>query len=307
MTVLADNKDRDFKEGELVLYPVVASDIIYRGALVKVNAAGYLAPCAAEAGAVFAGVAYEKKDNSSGSAGDLKCRVQVEGLFEMTGAGLSQSDVGSLVFATDDDLITLSEIAGSQVVGRIKRFVSATSVWVKLAIVSDVIGDAVDVDEVTLAEGNILLGNSSGVGAALDASGDTKMLVGNSTSITSVAMSGDVTMTNTGVTALGADVVDSAEITDNAVSLEHLDDGVLPSHVVKYAGEFTTAGGDANETISVSGALASDIVLVTLHTKGGTPVTILMASASTDQIDVVMSADPSTDHVLSYMVLRAAA
>lgn len=77
------------------------------------------------------------------------------------------------------------------------------------------------------------------------------------------------------------------------------------SHKIFAAGEFTTAGGDANEAITVTGALATDIAIVTLKTKGATPRTILTAAAATDAINVVLSADPSTDHVLSYMVLRA--
>lgn len=101
--------------------------------------------------------------------------------------------------------------------------------------------------------------------------------------------------------------ITSAEIADDAISAEHLDSGILPSHIVVYAGEFTTAGGDTDETISVSGVVATDLVHVTLHTAGSTPVTIVDASAGTDQIDVDMSADPSTDHVLTYSVLRAVA
>lgn len=83
--------------------------------------------------------------------------------------------------------------------------------------------------------------------------------------------------------------------------------GTAMSHYVYAAGEFTTAGGDTDETITVTGVVATDIVLVTMHTAGATPVTIVDASASAGQIDVDMSADPSTDHVLSYVVLRAAA
>lgn len=83
-------------------------------------------------------------------------------------------------------------------------------------------------------------------------------------------------------------------------------DGVPVSHHIVFAGEFTTAGGDADETISVPGMLASDLVFVTLQTAGSTPRTIIDAAAAADQIDVDMSGDPSTDHVLSYMVLRAA-
>ena len=106
---------------------------------------------------------------------------------------------------------------------------------------------------------------------------------------------------------IAADAIDNTLIADNAVSLENLDAAITPSHIVVYAGEFTTVGGDTDETISVSGVVATDLVHVTLHTAGATPVTIIDAAAGTDQIDVDMSADPSTDHVLTYSVLRAAA
>jgi hypothetical protein len=76
------------------------------------------------------------------------------------------------------------------------------------------------------------------------------------------------------------------------------------SHYIFAAGEFTTAGGDTDETISVSGALASDICIVSLHTAGAVPVTVIDAACGADDIDVDMSADPSTDHVLSYIVMR---
>lgn len=151
--------------------------------------------------------------------------------------------------------------------------------------------------EITLAEGNILLGNASGVGAALDAGTDAQMLIGDGDTLVSVAISGAISIINDG----------TVSIADDAVSLEHLDDGILPSHVVKYAGEFTTVGGDTDETISVAGVVATDLVVVTLHTAGATPVTVIDAAAGTDQIDVDMSADPSNDHVLTYVVYRAAA
>lgn len=40
---------------------------------------------------------------------------------------------------------------------------------------------------------------------------------------------------------IAADAVDGTKIADDAVSLEHLDSGITPSHIVVYAGEFTTA------------------------------------------------------------------
>ena len=68
------------------------------------------------------------------------------------------------------------------------------------SVVADfnLIGEATP-GEIALAEGSILVGNASGVGAAVVAKTDTKILVGNGTTITSVAMSGNATMTNAGI------------------------------------------------------------------------------------------------------------
>lgn len=98
----------------------------------------------------------------------------------------------------------------------------------------------------------------------------------------------------------------SASIAAGAVTLSKLASGVAPSHVVKYAGTFTTAGGDASETITVTGAAATDIVCVTVKTAGVSPRSIVASTAATNAINITMSGDPSTDHVLQYVVLRAA-
>lgn len=80
-------------------------------------------------------------------------------------------------------------------------------------------------------------------------------------------------------------------------------DGSVDGAIIA-SGLHTTAGGDANENIVVTGALATDIAIVTLKTVGATPRTILTAAAGEDDIDVVLSGDPSTDHVLQYLVYR---
>lgn len=128
----------------------------------------------------------------------------------------------------------------------------------------------------TIADGKINIGNSSNAPVAR-------------------TLSGDVTVTNAGVTAIGSAKVLKAMLAT----------GVVPSHIVKFAGTFTTAGGDANESISVAGVLGTDLCFVQLKTKGGTPRTILTAVCGTDTIDMVLSGDPSTDHVIVYQVLRA--
>lgn len=79
------------------------------------------------------------------------------------------------------------------------------------------IGD-ITAGEITLAEGNVLVGNSSGVGAALDAKGDTKILVGNGTTITSVAMSSDATMSNAGAVTIANGAVTRAKMSTAGAS-----------------------------------------------------------------------------------------
>lgn len=79
------------------------------------------------------------------------------------------------------------------------------------------------------------------------------------------------------------------------------------THEIVAAGTFTTAGGDATESITVAGAVTADIALVTVMTAGATPRSVVAADAGSGAIAVTMSGDPSTDHVLQYVVLRAVA
>ncbi len=79
------------------------------------------------------------------------------------------------------------------------------------------------------------------------------------------------------------------------------------SHAVVFAAKYTTVGGSATEAATVSGVLASDIVIASLDTKGGTPKTLLTAAPTSNTITFVFSGDPSTDHVVAYQVLRATA
>ena len=131
MTALAADKLVDRKEGELVAHEV-AVDVIYLGAIVKINAAGYLAPMAAEAGGAFAGMAAENVDNSAGSAGDLEGRVHKKGIFQMVSSGLSQSDVGSAVYASDDQTVSTTQGSNEMLVGYIQKVVSATEALVRI-------------------------------------------------------------------------------------------------------------------------------------------------------------------------------
>lgn len=96
-------------------------------------------------------------------------------------------------------------------------------------------------------------------------------------------------------------------IADGAVTLAKLASGITPSHVVKFAANYTTVGGAAAEAITVTGAAATDVPLVTLQDNGTGNVTIASVAVTTNTLTVTFSGDPGDDTVISYALLRAAA
>lgn len=91
--------------------------------------------------------------------------------------------------------------------------------------------------------------------------------------------------------------------TTTSASFQLIGGGV--SYYIVAAGQHTTAGGDVNESATVSGALATDIAIASLEDDGTNNVTLLTAAAAAGQINFVLSADPGTDAVINYTVLRA--
>lgn len=89
------------------------------------------------------------------------------------------------------------------------------------------------------------------------------------------------------------------------VTTEEWGTGLATVAEVVYIGTHTTAGGGASENITVTGALATDHVVCQLKTEGATPVTLDRAAAAANAIALTFSADPSTDHVVTYVVYRA--
>lgn len=107
---------------------------------------------------------------------------------------------------------------------------------------------------------------------------------------------------------INADAVTNSEIADNAVSLENLDSGITPSHIVVYAGEDTWTGGGASKAITVTGAAATDIVVATIQSAPSEAAYIASAAVTANTVTITLSAaNTSNDAVISYQVLRAAA
>lgn len=248
MATLSNDKPRKFHTGIYRDLEMIASDIIYEGSLVGLNGSGYARPL--QAGDQPIGFATKQADNSSGSAGDVKVRCQISGAIELTISGVAITDIGSAVYASDDDTFTTTAGSNSYIGRIVARPESDTA----------------------LIEFNFLDGVASGEIQTAD---------------------------------IAADAITNAKIADDAVSLENLDDEITPSHMIRYAGTHTTSGGSATESITVSGVVAGDIVVATLETEGSSPVTLDAAATNTDAIDLTFSADPSSDHIVSYVVLNA--
>ena len=65
--------------------------------------------------------------------------------------------------------------------------------------------------------------------------------------------------------------------------------------------EKTTAAGNATQSFYVPGVKFFNKVVASIKTLGETPVTILTAKCINDNIQVVFSADPGNDHVITLL------
>lgn len=101
--------------------------------------------------------------------------------------------------------------------------------------------------------------------------------------------------------------IGTTELADASVTSAKLATAVSPSHVVKFAANYTTTGGAAAEAITVTGAAVTDIPFVTLQNDGTNNVTIASAVITANTLTVTFSGDPGNDTIISYAILRAVA
>ena len=95
-----------FEKPGLVVNYRLAANAVYKGAMVGVNAAGYLVPIApGTADLKFVGVSNDSVDNGSGGAGDKSVNATKTGSFVLKAAAgytPSVADIGSAVYAASD-------------------------------------------------------------------------------------------------------------------------------------------------------------------------------------------------------------
>lgn len=130
MTALTEATARSGKEGELLSFKVSANTKIFRGALLKINSGGFVAPAAAEAGALFIGVSRESVDTTGLTNGEMSVLVDLRSAFYAAASGIAVSDLGKKAYASDDNTVQASAGTNLQKVGKIIEIISATRVLV---------------------------------------------------------------------------------------------------------------------------------------------------------------------------------
>ena len=110
-----------------------AEDIPY-GAMVMVNAAGFVANATDTASTFFLGIAIEESDNSGGSAGDLSILVDIGGaevrVTHATGS-LAIANVGDQVNCEFNNEVDDGTSTNDILAGVIIEVIAATDIWIK--------------------------------------------------------------------------------------------------------------------------------------------------------------------------------
>lgn len=135
--------------------------------------------------------------------------------------------------------------------------------------------------DTALATGSILVG-TAGNAAALDAKTSGQLLVGDGTTVASVAVSGDATLASSGALSLAAQVISGTEVADTA------NINVIGGVPVVF--RINTTSGATN-TVNVTTTHKIKVIDVWTHatsagTAGGTLQVLSTGNAITDAIDV---------------------
>lgn len=236
-----------------------------------------------------------------GNAANVATGVTPSGDITLTNAGVFGIAAGAIVNAdiNASAAIAFSKLAaltsGNILVG------SAGNVATSVAMTGDI---AITNTGVTSIQAGAIVNADINAAAAiafskLAALPSAQILVGSAGNVaTAVAVTGDVTISNAGVTTIGA----------GAIDLAMLSAGITPAAVIKFFGQVTTVGGAAAEAFAVAGALAaSDRAFVQVVDNGTNNVTVLQAVVTNDTLTVTFSADPGNDAVINYQLIRAAA
>jgi len=134
MVALTEGRMTPFRDGDLRNFPVAASAVIYAGAMVAINATGYLVPASTSTTLKVVGRAEAEVDNASGADGALSCETRT-GIFQYANSAaadlIARSDIGANCYAVDDQTVAKTDGTTTRSVAGKIFDVDAQGVWVQ--------------------------------------------------------------------------------------------------------------------------------------------------------------------------------
>ena len=126
MAALTANLAVEISNGRLTSRLCDDGQTFYNGAILFWKT-GKAQPFVKEASAVFAGIKHGYLKTESGATNEKEDTVWAEGRMQMIASGLTVSSVGSNAYADDDNLIYDATATNRMIVGKIVKYISATS------------------------------------------------------------------------------------------------------------------------------------------------------------------------------------
>jgi len=134
MAALTKGRNTPFRTGEARNFPVAASAVIYAGAMVALNATGYLVPASTSTTLKVVGRAESNVDNSAGGNGALSCETRT-GIFQFANSAaadlIARADIGADCYAVDDQTVAKTNGTNTRSIAGKIFDVDAQGVWVQ--------------------------------------------------------------------------------------------------------------------------------------------------------------------------------
>jgi len=134
MVALTEDRNTKMQEAELIAQPVAANAVIYAGALVVLNAAGFAAPGVTALNLTYYGRAEEAVNNTGGTNGDKNVLIRRKKAFYFANLGADpvvQADVGKPCFIVDDQTVAKTSGTNTRSVAGTVIAVDANGVWIE--------------------------------------------------------------------------------------------------------------------------------------------------------------------------------
>mgnify|MGYP001255007540 CR=1 FL=1 len=153
-----------------------------------------------------------------------------------------------------------------------------------------------------LAQGSIYIGNSSGITSELSVKTDGGILIGNGTTAAVNTLSGDVTMTNAGLTSIGAKKVTTAKINDGAVTSTQLGAAAVTASRLSY--EVVEVTVEASGTTGTGTVTAGSIILG-CYPKSNQDQFIDSVAVADTTVTVTLAGPATAANVFNVVLLKA--